>query len=133
MKALDSSSQVVKAPAGCDCTHAFALSRRENENNRSRIASLLTPFILTVSQYFRKFAVLIWVLIRKPKELHMVLNHRYKARFQFKVVLFYRGSYNRWSIAFRRRRMIVFKLPCSLICRNVLLHVYLLSVVRHLI
>src|SRR3954469_12415764 len=76
--------------------------------------------------------MLVRVFMRKPKELHMIPNHRYEARFQFKVVLSDRGSHNRWSISFRHRRMIVSQLLWLLICRSFLLHVDLLSVVRHL-
>src|SRR4051812_15177088 len=48
----------------------------------------------------------------------MVLNHRYESKFQFKVVLSYRWSNNRWSIALRNGCVIILQLSSSLGCSS---------------
>src|SRR4051812_903176 len=48
----------------------------------------------------------------------MVLNHRYKARLQFKIVLRYRWPNDRWSIALSDGCVIILQLSCSLGCSS---------------
>src|SRR3954463_6391878 len=48
----------------------------------------------------------------------MVLNHRYEARFQFKIVLRYRWPNDRWSIALSNGYVIILQLSRSLGCSS---------------
>src|SRR2546430_1522136 len=48
----------------------------------------------------------------------MVLNHRYEARFQLKIVLSYRRPNDRWSIALSNGCVIILQLSSSLGCSS---------------